>query len=97
MTTRATFPRPHQLLSSSTHSPTRSCGSPRLQVFIEPDAISERVDHLDALGIVKRRIEPRPKVLVVLAGDFSVESVNPRHPDEDRRAWAAVAVMLGQV
>src|SRR6516162_1319984 len=68
-----------------------------LQVFVEADAVAERVDDLDAPGVVERRLDPRPQVLVALAGDLPVELVDARHPDEDGRAGAAVAVMLAQV
>src|SRR5262249_42270645 len=68
-----------------------------LQVFVEADAVAERVDDLDTPGVIERRLDPRPQVLVALAGNLPVELLDARHPDEDGRAGAAVAVMLGQV
>src|SRR5262249_49393025 len=41
-----------------------------LQVFVEADAVAERVDDLDAPGVVERRRDSRPQVLVALAGDL---------------------------
>src|SRR6516164_2487994 len=70
---------------------------PFLQVFVEPDAVAERVDDLDAPGVVEGRLDPRTQVLIALTGDLPVELLDARHPDEDGRAGAAVAVMLGQV
>src|SRR5262249_50083463 len=68
-----------------------------LQVFVEADAVAERVDDPDAPAVVERRLAPRTQVLVALAGDLPVDLLDARHPDEDRRAGAAVAVMLAQV
>src|SRR5439155_25694611 len=68
-----------------------------LQVFVEPDAVAERVDDLHAPGVVEGRLQPRPQVLVAFRRKLPVELVDARHPDEDGRAGAAVAVMLAQV
>src|SRR5262249_53716597 len=51
-----------------------------LQVFVEPNAIAERVNELHALGIIKRRLDPWPQVLVVLADSFSLKTLNAGHP-----------------
>src|SRR6516162_5232858 len=68
-----------------------------LQVFVEADAVAERVDDLHAPGTVEGRLDPRTQVLVALAGDLPVELLDARHPDEGGRAGAAVAVVLAQV
>src|SRR4051812_40111593 len=78
-------------------APTPSRFLRRLQVFVEPDAVAERVDDLHAPGVVEGHLQPRSQVLVVLRRKLPVELLDARHPDEDGRAGAAVAVMLRQV
>jgi hypothetical protein len=53
-------------------------------VFVEPDAIAERVDDLHAFCVVKRRLDPRAQVLVAPARDLPVELLDAGHPHEDR-------------
>src|SRR5262245_12259804 len=91
------YSSPASIFSFSVRMGTPSLPFARLQVFVEADAVAERVDDLDALGIVEGRFDPRPQVLVALAADLPVELLDAGHPDEDGRAGAAVTVMLGQV
>src|SRR5262245_3687310 len=79
-----------------TVSPCR-CGLFVLQVLMEANAVAEGIDDVNTHEVVESRLDSRAEVLVVLAGDLSMEFLDTGHPDEDGRARAAVAMMLGQV
>ena len=47
-----------------------------MQIFVEVNAIAERVDHLHAPRTVKGRLDPRSQIFVIPAGDLAMSVVN---------------------
>src|SRR5947207_1410840 len=72
----------------------RSCAL-RVKVFVEPNAIPERINDLHALRLPRRDLDTRPEVFVLFADQFCVQRLDPRHSHEDRGARASVADVLG--
>src|SRR5580704_14385916 len=65
-----------------------------MQIFVEANAIAERVDDLHAPRAVKSCLDPGPQIFVVPVCDLAMKFVDARHPYENRRAGTGVAVVL---
>lgn len=78
------FSRFSALSSLGAWPPTPLRSSPWRQSLIEPDAIPERIDDLDAPGVVESCLDAGPHELVAFRCDFPMEFLEPGHPDEHR-------------
>ena len=66
-------------------------------LLAEADSVAERVRDLQRPPTRAVLLDARPRIGIALADQLGMEGVDALHPDEDGRAGAGIAVMLGEM